>query len=938
MATVSTSVVQSNNDGYQPWDNRGNPNALYLTTALRNPIIGPHYDDSLNHAAFFIFRIDNMPKNSVINECKISLRTNNSYTGGLTNHIYVAVENNLDVNSTGRPVVGTLGTLPYQRLGRQTAATTLFGNRCGPTHNKPGDTLSSYGAHVRDLNALIYKAFCTNQSSGAALGRDLLAGTWEQSENFAGAIQPLVDDPAWNSTTQYVMVYLFADLSSGTTYNIGSLSGYTWNNNTVGASTAYGNGGGQYYTYDHNVGQYAPKLDITYTHSSFISSNTKSKSSGFVRFTPALCLGRLMGERAELNDGNSMIPKMSDGAHDLPFTGMLSVNPNSLDWLSGNALGSRVKWSDPRPGRVDGKAVILEDYASGPDELKKPQIWWDVAYHQDDYTTRSVYSMRFYHRYEQYAWLNIDQNVVSFQHLGSEVFRVEHQQLIYHPPNDPDTQMELRIAWSGSGTSWTNYQFTPPSGNGFYRYEIQVDADANPKVRVRVYLNDNVTPIEVLTANPPTVDIDRIMIGDTNINSPILNSKVSDVEIWSDYTLNRQFPADINNTVGTPYNPQKWQWFEYDGGIASSSLEDLGTISSIDPGGSSVVMTSPSAALTLEDTKSEVWVGDTDPYTKYSNLQYGVGDRRKLDLFVPLGTPPSGGWPVIVFTHGGFWTSGDKNDLYKQMINHAIINGFAIATCNYVLNAETFLYLGDSYPAWDPNIASGRYPSVIINFKEATHYLQSVVATTYNLNPLRFIACGHSAGGYNALAAAVSKGLTNDGGGRNLTLAGNTATFGSPNVSDPSYLGAYILSGPINLSHILSYDPTYPDWEFLSTGLGIMGAAFRALKGQTMDGSMPDMSNYGVDDMILANASNIVPKICYVWSPHDFLVPSSRETLNLTQYSQEKALADALNSVSGSLPSGFTYESHAVVDSLHHTIHYVDFDYSHFVKWLKSLW
>lgn len=937
MASVSVPVNKSIDDGYQTWDNRSNASGLDTTTALKFPVIGPHFSGANRHAAFFIFKLENIPKHSIITDCKISLRTNNDYPAASgSDHIYIAVENNMDPSGTGLPTNGMLGTLPYQRLGRQSAATTLYGNRCGPTHNKPGETLASYGAHVRDANALIYKAFCLDQANGAEPGRGLPLQNWVYTENFAKALQPMLEDPAWNEDTQYVMVWLFSDNQSGTDFNIGSLSGHTWNNGTVGATSSYVNGVGQYYTYDYNAGQYAPRLDITYFHSSLKSSNTKSIGSGFVRLTPAVCLGRMMGERCEYISGGAIVPKINAGAHDLPFTGMQSFNPNDFVnlWSDGNPAGSRVKWGFTRPGRVNGRSILLEDYVTGDYALKIPQIWWDINYWQKDYTSRDVYSMRFYHRYDQEAWASIFQNVVSFQYLGAEVFRIEHKDLSAMLPN-PATQMELRILWTGNGSPWTVYQFKPPNNDGFYRYEIQVDANANPKVRVRVYLNDNIVPLEVLTANPPSVEIDRIMIGDKNTDSVVLNSKVSDIEIWSDYTLNRQFPNDINNTVGTPYKPQKWQWFEYDGGNASGYLEDLGTISSIDGFGSNIVMTSPTDALTLEDIKAEIWTGGVDPFVKYSDLQYGVGVDRRLNLYVPLGTPPTGGWPVVMYTHGGFWTSGSKSDISRAFVDHCTINGYAVASCDYTKNAMVMQYLNQSYPPWNPSTPSGRYPSVIINYKEATYWLQSVAASTYSLNPAKFIASGHSAGAYNALGAAVSRGLTNDGGGRNLTLAGNTAIFGSPNVPDPEFLAAYVLAAPVSPNLLIEYDPTYPNWKFLGTDKGVMAATFRAFTGNTMDAGpvMPNMDYYGIDDMIIANATNVVPNICYAWSPHDFLVVSNR----ITAYSQEKAFADALNSVSGSLPSGFKYESHSVPDALHHTIHDVDFDFTHFVKWLKSL-
>lgn len=272
MPLATISVSQSSHDGYANWNQRANANGVVFNGTLVNPIIGPHYDFNLVYAAFFILHVENVPRGSQINSCKLEILTNNSYTGGLTNHIYVAVENNLDPTGTGAVVNGTLGSQPWQRLGRQSAATTLLGNRCGPTHNKPGETLSSYGAHVRDTSALIYKAFCTNQGNAAALGRDLPAGSWVQTENFAPALQKLVDDPGWNSTSQHVLIWLFSDINTGTTFNIGSLSNFTWDNGTVGASTAYGNGGGQMHYFDSGSGANGPRMLLDYTSASLAAS------------------------------------------------------------------------------------------------------------------------------------------------------------------------------------------------------------------------------------------------------------------------------------------------------------------------------------------------------------------------------------------------------------------------------------------------------------------------------------------------------------------------------------------------------------------------------------------------------------------------------------------------------------------------------------------
>jgi len=930
MSSISVAVTSSGNDGHSAWSQRSNASGTSTNGGTVYPFVGPHYDTNNFFATYFIFQIDNVPQGALINSCNLEIKLNNAYTGGLTNHIYVAVENNLDPTGTGAIVNGTLGSQPWQRLGRQSAAVGLLGNRCGPTHSKPGYDLSSYGAHVRDTDALIYKAYCTDQGNASALGRDLPAGSWSLTEDFKDALQPLVSDPAWNSSSQNVLVWLFADAQSGTDFNIGSLASYSWNNGTVGAS-GYGNGGGQIVFWDQSSGAYAPKMNLDYTATSLKAINQYSVSGGSVRLRPALCLALARGERVEALSGGATLPGISLGAHDLPFSGMLAFNSNDPLWNNGNPYGARVKWSTMRPGRVDGKSLFLEDYAAG--SLKTPQIWWDINKFQDEYPTRDVYSLRFYHRYEQLAYVNINNHVVSLKVGGTTSFWIEHQALVSHYPA-PDTQMELRIVWTGGSTPWTTYQFTPPTSNGYYRYEIQVDANQSPKVRCRIYLNDNITPLETIEANPITVEMNKILFGDGDPNAALFHQSLADIEVWSDYTLNKQYPDSLTNTVGTPYSPPKWAWFEYDG-TTSNQLEDLGTVASVDPGGGSVVMSGPSSVLTYEDYEARMWRGDPLPYTEYSGLSYGLGTFRKLDLYVPNGTAPPDGWPTIVYNHGGFWAS--RNITPEQLIDNCIVKGYAFADCTYVLSDIKFQAQG-SYPAWDPFNNTGRYPSHILNFKEASYWLKTKSSTnsggdgTYNLNADKFVALGHSAGSYNALAAVVSRGLTNDGAGRDLTLAGNTATFGCPNVADPSFIGAYSLSAPIDLGSLRDQDPTHPDWPYLGTGSGTLYATCRMFMGRNIDTGSTDVSNTNIDNMVTLNPT-VIPSICYCWGSSDYLVVNQ----DGSAYSQKQKLITAMNSVSAQLPPSTTLTVHETPDALHHTIHDVDMDYQHMFHWLENL-
>ena len=153
MPSLNLSIQFSAHDGHASWANRGNANGTSFNTALQNSV-GTHLDTNLILSRFFIFRFGNgavnsgIPQGALIDSAKLNLRFNNGVISSiLHNHVYLCVENNLDPTGTGAIVNGTLGSQAYQRLGRQTAATTLFGARCGPTHT--GD-LASVGRGVRE--------------------------------------------------------------------------------------------------------------------------------------------------------------------------------------------------------------------------------------------------------------------------------------------------------------------------------------------------------------------------------------------------------------------------------------------------------------------------------------------------------------------------------------------------------------------------------------------------------------------------------------------------------------------------------------------------------------------------------------------------------------------------------------------------------------------
>ena len=84
----------------------------------------------------------------------------------------------------------------------------------------------------------------------------------------------------------------------------------------------------------------------------------------------------------------------------------------------------------------------------------------------------------------------------------------------------------------------------------------------------------------------------------------------------------------------------------------------------------SITYTAPPNFTATIDTAIEV----SPTLTSYARVQhidvayYGVSalgtsdgaNQRLLDLYQPVGNKPSGGWPVVVYVHGGRFVTGGK--------------------------------------------------------------------------------------------------------------------------------------------------------------------------------------------------------------------------------------------------------------------------------------
>ncbi|MEM8712053.1 MAG: alpha/beta hydrolase [Planctomycetota bacterium] len=115
-----------------------------------------------------------------------------------------------------------------------------------------------------------------------------------------------------------------------------------------------------------------------------------------------------------------------------------------------------------------------------------------------------------------------------------------------------------------------------------------------------------------------------------------------------------------------------------------------------------------------------------------------------LRLYRPLVCP--GPWPVVIFFHGGGWSSGSHESLSDTLIE-ALNRGLAVASVEYRLTSEASKFHPESVT----------FPAQIHDAKAAVRCLRAR-ADELGLDSARFASAGVSAGGHLAVLLAVTGG------------------------------------------------------------------------------------------------------------------------------------------------------------------------------------
>lgn len=125
---------------------------------------------------------------------------------------------------------------------------------------------------------------------------------------------------------------------------------------------------------------------------------------------------------------------------------------------------------------------------------------------------------------------------------------------------------------------------------------------------------------------------------------------------------------------------------------------------------------------------------DSESRKVASDVAYGEGPRRKLDVYAPV-SAGNRSLPVIVFLYGGSWANGTREG-YRFAARALAAAGFITVVPDYRLVPEVY------------------FPAFIEDCAAAVRWARAR-AQDYGGDPDRIVLVGHSAGAYNAAMLAL---------------------------------------------------------------------------------------------------------------------------------------------------------------------------------------
>ena len=215
-------------------------------------------------------------------------------------------------------------------------------------------------------------------------------------------------------------------------------------------------------------------------------------------------------------------------------------------------------------------------------------------------------------------------------------------------------------------------------------------------------------------------------------------------------------------------------------------------------------------------------------------------------IYVPFGTPPAQGWPVVTYAHGTDGMSPScapsadpANDVPD--INHLLDQGWEVVATDYQGEENSAIAPGAGY--LQPHGVNVPTAHDIIDIVRAARQLPAADAST------SYVAWGYSQGGS---AVAFVEALANSYAPE-LTLAGVVSTAPSAQILDNFYGSPTDTASPFTLLYVAAYHATYGagavPLPLTATGMSF----YNDLSSECYDALANAMSSYQVDQVFNTN-------------------------------------------------------------------------------------
>ncbi len=136
-------------------------------------------------------------------------------------------------------------------------------------------------------------------------------------------------------------------------------------------------------------------------------------------------------------------------------------------------------------------------------------------------------------------------------------------------------------------------------------------------------------------------------------------------------------------------------------------------------------------------------------WTKLANISFPTvdGQSQLLDVYLPRGPAPAGGWPVLIAIHGGGWRRFSKDKYGPGIASAFVPHGYVVVAPDYVLSTP-------KQPTW---------PVSFEDVEAAVRWVRNQAAAI-DIDPGRVAAIGESAGA-NLAALLGTPEASDDSGG-----------------------------------------------------------------------------------------------------------------------------------------------------------------------------